>query len=59
MSSADKEIMSFLGIGLMLLASVIVTFARVKTKGLIKLILSVIAFVMLLFGFFYGILAIL
>ncbi|MFD2612003.1 DUF2768 family protein [Paenibacillus gansuensis] len=59
MDAGDKELMSFMGIGLMLLAAGLVTFARVKTRGWIKMIISVIAFFMLLLGFFYGMLAIL
>jgi uncharacterized membrane protein len=53
-----KMWVSFLGIGLMVLAAVIITFARLKTTGWIRLVLSLTAFVMLLAGFLYGMVAI-
>ncbi|WJH34211.1 DUF2768 family protein [Paenibacillus aurantius] len=46
MSSMDKMWASFYAIGLMLLASVIITFARHKTKGIVRFVLSFIAFVL-------------
>ncbi|MFC5699871.1 DUF2768 family protein [Cohnella faecalis] len=54
----EKMWVSFLGIGLMVIAAVIISFARLKTRGWVKLVLSSIAFVMLLFGFVYGMFAI-
>lgn len=49
-----KMWVSFLGIGLMVLAAVVITFARTKTKGWVRLVLSLAAFVMLIAGFLYG-----
>ena len=46
MSSMDKMWASFYAIGLMLIASVLITYARAKTKGLIRFILSFIAFIL-------------
>jgi hypothetical protein len=53
-----KMWVSFLGIGLMVLAAVVITFARLKTKGWVRLVLSLAAFAMLLFGLVYGMAAI-
>jgi hypothetical protein len=53
-----KMWVSFLGIGLMVLAAVVITFARLKTKGWVRLVLSLAAFAMLLFGLVYGMVAI-
>jgi hypothetical protein len=46
MSSMDKMWASLIAIGLMLAASVLITFARSKTKGFVRVILSVIAFLL-------------
>jgi len=46
MSSMDKMWASFYAIGLMLGASVLITYARAKTKGWIRFVLSFIAFLM-------------
>jgi hypothetical protein len=53
-----KMWVSFIGIGLMVLAAVLITFARLKTKGWIRFVLSLAAFVMLLAGLLYGVAAI-
>lgn len=58
MDPMEKMWVSFLGIGLMVIAAVLISFARLKTKGWIKFILSVIAFVLLVFGFIYGMYAV-
>lgn len=58
MDPMEKMWVSFLGIGLMVVAAVIISFARLKTRGWIKFVLSSIAFVLLLFGFVYGMFAI-
>lgn len=58
MDAMTKMWVSFIGIGLMVLAALLVTFARAKTKGFIRFILTAIAFVMLLGGILYGFLAI-
>jgi len=47
MSPLDKMWASFVAIGLMAFASVLITFARTKTKGAVRITLSIIAFVML------------
>lgn len=46
MSSMDKMWASFYAIGLMLAASVLITYARAKTKGIVRFVLSFIAFLM-------------
>jgi len=58
MDPMDKMWMSLIGIGLMAIAAVIITFARLKTKGIIKGILSTVAFIMLCIGFLLGVLSI-
>lgn len=59
MDAMTKMWISFLGIGLMAIAALIITFARLKTKGVVKLVLSLVAFIMLVFGFIYGLFSIL
>ncbi|QAY66177.1 DUF2768 family protein [Paenibacillus protaetiae] len=59
MDGMTKMWVSFIGIGLMAVAAFLITFARVKTRGIMKGILSFIAFVMLVFGFIYGFFSIL
>ncbi|MDF2717848.1 MAG: hypothetical protein K0R28_4773 [Paenibacillus sp.] len=59
MSSMDKMWASFIGMGLMVLASFIITFARIKLKGVARGIVSVIAFVILLVSVVYMLLSIL
>jgi hypothetical protein len=46
MSGMEKMWASFIAIGLMLLASGLITFARSKTKGILRFILSLIAFLL-------------
>ncbi|RXZ76876.1 DUF2768 family protein [Paenibacillaceae bacterium] len=58
MDSMTKMWVSFIGIGLMALAALIITVARTKTKGIIRLILSLVAFVLLVLGFIYGFISI-
>lgn len=58
MSAMDKMWLSFVGIGLMVIAAVIITFARIKTKGIIKFVLSLVAFLVLVIGFILGVLSI-
>lgn len=59
MDAMTKMWVSFIGIGLMALAAFVITFARVKTKGVVKLVLSIVAFILLVFGFIYGFFSIL
>ena len=58
MDSMTKMWVSFIGIGLMVLAAALITFARAKTKGVIRFVLSLIAFVLLLAGMLYGFISI-
>jgi hypothetical protein len=46
MSGMDKMWASFYAIGLMLVASVLITYARAKTRGVIRFILSLISFLL-------------
>lgn len=58
-SSMDKMWASLIGLGLMVVAALTVSFARLKTKGVIKVILTIIAFVILLIGLLYGLISML
>ncbi|WP_373229738.1 DUF2768 family protein [Cohnella sp.] len=57
LDAMDKMWVSFIGIGLMVLAALIITFAR-KTKGWIRLVLTIVAIVLLIYGIVCGMLAI-
>lgn len=46
----NKMWVSFIGMGLMILAALVVLFARTKTKGWIRVILIVVAVVLLIYG---------
>ncbi|WP_240413886.1 DUF2768 family protein [Paenibacillus periandrae] len=46
MSPMDKMWASFVAIGLMAGASFLISYARNRTKGVIRIILSIIAFLM-------------
>ncbi|MFD2115974.1 DUF2768 family protein [Paenibacillus yanchengensis] len=59
MDPMQKMWISFLGIGLMAVAALVITIARTKTKGILKIILSIVAFIMLILGFIYGFFSIL
>jgi hypothetical protein len=48
MSSMDKMWASLIAIALMLVATLIITFARNKTKGIIRFVLTLIAFLLLI-----------
>ncbi|ANY68848.1 DUF2768 domain-containing protein [Paenibacillus sp. BIHB 4019] len=58
MDAMMKMWVSLIGIGLMAISAVIITFARIKTKGIVKFILSLIAFVLLVIGFICGVISI-
>ncbi|MBW5446654.1 DUF2768 family protein [Cohnella sp. CFH 77786] len=58
MDPMTKMWVSFVGIGLMVMAAALITFTRLKTKGWIRFVLSVAAFVMLLSGMLCGLVAI-
>lgn len=57
LDAMDKMWISFIGIGLMVVAAFIITFAR-KTKGWIRFLLTLIAIVVLIYGIVCGMLAI-
>ncbi|MDQ0875111.1 hypothetical protein QFZ77_003770 [Paenibacillus sp. V4I3] len=44
MSSLDKMWASFVAIGLMVVASLLISYARTRTTGVLRVVLSVIAF---------------
>lgn len=44
MSSLDKMWASFVAIGLMVVASLLISYARTRTRGVLRVVLSVIAF---------------
>jgi hypothetical protein len=46
MSGMDKMWASFVAIGLMVVSSLLITYARSRTTGYVRLILSIIAFVL-------------
>lgn len=48
MSSLDKMWASFVALGLMAVASLLITYARTRTTGVLRIILSVVAFLLLL-----------
>jgi len=53
-----KMWVSFVGIGLMAIAAVLITLARYKTKGLVKMVVSSLAFLFLVIGGFLGLISI-
>ncbi|KEQ26107.1 DUF2768 family protein [Paenibacillus tyrfis] len=53
MSPLDKMWASFIAIGLMVLASLLITFARNKTTGIVRFVLSLVAFLMFIPIFIY------
>ncbi|MFD0694847.1 DUF2768 family protein [Paenibacillus sp. GCM10027628] len=46
MSSLDKMWASFVAIGLMVVASLLISYARTRTQGAVRVILSTIAFLL-------------
>jgi hypothetical protein len=46
MDPMSKMWASFVAIGLMIVASLIISFARMKTRGIVRLTLSIIAFLL-------------
>jgi len=59
LSGMQKMWASFYGMGFMALATLLITFARAKTKGIVRGLLSVIAFVAFLVAIVYMIFALL
>ncbi|WP_424991764.1 DUF2768 family protein [Paenibacillus turpanensis] len=53
----DKMWASFIAMGLMLVAVLLVTFARSKTKGAVRFILSFLAFLLLIPALLYGLIS--
>jgi hypothetical protein len=49
---------SLWGIGIMVGAALLISFVRLKLRGVLRLLLSIIAFVLLLVGMFLGFIAI-
>ncbi len=54
----SKMLMSFIGIGLMVVAALIITYARTKTKGWVRLVLTLVAVVVLIYGMISGLISI-
>lgn len=46
MSGLDKMWASFVAMGLMVVASLLITYARAKTTGWVRAVLSVVAFLL-------------
>lgn len=59
LDAMSKMWLSLIGIGLMVIAALIITFARMKTKGWIRIVLSLVAVVMLIYGVLCGLISIL
>ncbi|SMG27119.1 Protein of unknown function [Paenibacillus aquistagni] len=57
MDSMTKMWVSLIGIGLMAFSAIIVAFARHKTKGWIRGVLTFVAFIMLMVGALYGLIS--
>ncbi|WP_168119169.1 DUF2768 family protein [Paenibacillus sp. HB172176] len=58
MDGMTKMWISLIGIGMMAVAAFLITIARLKTKGIVKFILSTIAFLLLFLGFICGLISI-
>jgi len=58
MDPMTKMWVSFVGIGLMVLAAVVIMLARAKTTGILRGVLSLFAFVALLAGMLCGLISI-
>ncbi|OBZ17803.1 MULTISPECIES: DUF2768 family protein [Bacillales] len=58
MDAMTKMWVSLFGIGMMAIAALLITFARLKTKGVLKFVLSLIAFIVLIIGFICGLISI-
>ncbi|MBU7315898.1 DUF2768 family protein [Paenibacillus oleatilyticus] len=59
MSPLDKMWASFIAIGLMVLASLLITFARNRTTGIVRFVLSLVAFLMFIPIFIYMVVSLL
>lgn len=58
LSALTKMWISFFAIGLMVISAVIVSFARIKTRGWIKAVLMIVAVILLMFGLLYAFVAV-
>lgn len=58
MDAMTKMWVSLFGIGMMAIAAILITVARTKTKGILKFLLSLIAFIILIIGFICGLISI-
>lgn len=58
MDAMTKMWVSLFGIGMMAVAALLITFARLKTKGILKFVLSLLAFIILIVGFICGLISI-
>jgi len=58
MDAMTKMWVSLFGIGMMAIAALLITFARLKTKGAVKFVLSFVAFIVLIIGFICGVISI-
>ncbi|MCA0754429.1 DUF2768 domain-containing protein [Paenibacillus sp. N4] len=58
MDGMTKMWVSLFGIGMMAIAALLITFARLKTKGILKFVLSLLAFIILIVGFICGLISI-
>ncbi|XID94250.1 DUF2768 family protein [Paenibacillaceae bacterium WGS1546] len=59
LDAMSKMWLSLIGIGLMVIAALVITFARMKTKGWIRIALSLVAVIMLIYGVLCGLISIL
>lgn len=53
-SALQRMWISFFAIGVMVASALLVSFARTRTKGWIKVVLTIIAVIMLLIGLVYA-----
>lgn len=58
LDALTKMWLSFLGIGLMVLAAVVITFARTLKRRWLRIVLAIIAVLLLLIGMLYAFFAI-
>ncbi|MFK7696444.1 DUF2768 family protein [Paenibacillus sp. HJGM_3] len=58
MDGLTKMWASFTGMGLMIAASFLITFARLKLKGIIRGVVSTVAFLLLLLSIVYMLISI-
>lgn len=59
LDAMSKMWLSLIGIGLMVVAALIITYARHKTKGWIRVILTIVAIIILFYGLISGLISIL